>query len=121
MYTIYHNPRCKISRQVLADLKNATQNEIQIVDYTKTKFSHQKLADLLNLLNVEPLDIIRKKDPVYISQFKNKNFSREEWIQILVENHKLIERPIVTRGYQGVVCRPPERVFELISKQKNEN
>lgn len=116
MYTIYHNPRCKISRQVLADLKNATENEIEVVDYTKNKFSHKKLNDLLNLLNIEPLDIIRKKEPVFIAKYKNKHFSREEWIQIMVENYKLIERPIVTKGYKGVVCRPAERVFELISK-----
>ncbi len=116
MYVIYHNPRCKVSRQVLADLQKATHEEIEIVEYSKTKFTHKTLDKLLNLLNIEPIEIVRKKESLYLSTLKDKQFSREEWIQIMVENYKLIERPIVTKGYKGVVCRPAERVFELISK-----
>lgn len=116
MYTIYHNPRCKISRQVLDDLKSKVSEEIEIIDYIQKKMTHEKIDQLLRLLNIEPTDLIRKKESIFISQFKNKKFSREEWIQILVENPKLIERPIVVKGYKGVVCRPPERVNELIAK-----
>ncbi len=116
MYTFYHNPKCKISRQVLDDLRSKVSEEIVVIDYIKNKFTHQQIEYLLRLLNIEPMDIVRKKEPVFISQLKNKKFSREEWIQILVENPKLIERPIVIKGYKGVVCRPPERVDELISK-----
>lgn len=116
MFTIYHNPRCKISRQVLNNLQESTQDEIKIIDYTKSKFTHKQLSDLINLLNIEPLDLIRKKETIFASNYKNKSFSKEEWIQIMVENHKLIERPIVVNNYKGVICRPPERVFELTSK-----
>lgn len=116
MYTFYHNPRCKISRQVLDYLRQKVSEEIIVIDYIQKKLSHEKLEYLLRLLNIEPIDLIRKKEPIYLSQYKNKQFSREEWIQIMVENPKLIERPIVVKGYKGVVCRPPERVDELISK-----
>lgn len=116
MYTFYHNPRCKISRQVLEDLRQKVSEEIIVIDYMQQKFTHEKLEYLLRLLNIEPFDLIRKKEAIYVSQYKNKQFSREEWIQIMIENPKLIERPIVVKGYKGLVCRPPERVDELISK-----
>jgi arsenate reductase len=116
MFTFYHNPRCKISRETLVKLQSSTQEDINVIDYTKTKFTHKQLSDLINLLNIEPLDLIRKKEAIFNSNYKNKKFSKEEWIQIMVENYKLIERPIVVKNYKGVICRPPEKVFELTSK-----
>lgn len=114
MYTIYHNSRCKISRQVLDDLKSKVSEEIVVIDYLNNKFDFNKLDMLLKLLNIEAKDLVRKNEPLYKLQLKNKNFGREEWIQILIENPKLIERPIVVKDYKGVVCRPPERLNELM-------
>ncbi|NLN74081.1 MAG: arsenate reductase family protein [Bacteroidales bacterium] len=113
MITIYHNPRCKISRQVLAEVEKHSE-DVEIINYQKDKFTPKSLDKLLNLLHIEPFDLVRKNEAIYKSELKDKNFNRHEWIQIMCDNPRLIERPIVVKGYRGVVCRPPEKVFEIL-------
>lgn len=62
----------------------------------------------------KPLEIIRKGEDIYKSNFKGKNFSDDEWIKIMVENPKLIERPIVVKGDKVILGRPPENVKEIL-------
>ena len=114
MYKIYHNSRCKISRQVLDRLKE-TGDEIVIIDYINKKLTPIELSKLLNELHLKPDDLIRKNEILYKTEYKNKNFSPDEWIRILCKNPKLIERPIVLKGYNAIICRPPERIEEFIN------
>ena len=65
-------------------------------------------------LNLKAEDIVRKGEPVYKEKFKGKNFNNDEWIQIMIENPKLIERPIVVKGNKAILGRPPENVLELL-------
>jgi arsenate reductase len=115
MLTIYHNTRCKISRKVLNEIKEKVdEKDIEIREYLKEPPSIEELRDLLVRLNLEPMDIIRKQEKIFKENFKGKSFSDEEWLRILNENPKLIERPIVVRGNKAVLCRPPERVEEIL-------
>ena len=110
---IYHNPRCQKSRQTL-QLIEKEGKDVEIIEYLKTPPSKGEIEKLLHKLNVDIQDIIRKNELVYKEKFKNKNFTKEEWIEILIENPKLIERPIVVRGNKAIIGRPPERVLELM-------
>ncbi|MFZ6050710.1 arsenate reductase (glutaredoxin) [Halocola ammonii] len=112
-YTIFHNPRCKKSRDTLAILKDENVDP-EIVEYLKTPPSEKELETILAKLNLGPQDIIRKGETIFKEKFKGKNFTNGEWITILVENPKLIERPIVVKGNKAVIGRPPENVKELI-------
>lgn len=115
MLTIYHNTRCKISRKVLNEIKEKVdEKDIEIREYLKEPPSIEELRDLLVRLNLEPMNIIRKQEKIFKENFKGKSFSDEEWLRILNENPKLIERPIVVRGNKAVLCRPPERVEEIL-------
>lgn len=114
MIKIYHNPRCKISRQVLETIKEKSNEEIEIRDYLKVIPDLTELKDLLVRLHLKPQDILRTQEKIYKEKFKGKNFSEEEWLQIIIENPKLIERPIVVKGNKAVLCRPPERVEEIL-------
>lgn len=109
---IYHNTRCSKSREVLDLLKDYT-TKIEVFEYLKTPPDYNTLKDLLMKLNLKPKDIIRTKEPLYKAKFENKKFNDEEWIQILVENPALIERPIVVKGNRAIVARPPELVHNL--------
>ncbi len=112
-FTIYHNPRCQKSRQAL---KLLSENGItpEIVEYLKEVPTKADLNMVLSKMNKSPQDILRKGEQVYKEKFKGKEFTDAEWLDILVENPKLIERPIIIRGNKAVIGRPPENVLELI-------
>jgi len=87
---------------------------LTVVEYLKTVPSADDLADLIEKLNIEPQALLRKGEAIYKEQFKGKTLSDEEWIQAMVDNPKLIERPIVVRGDKAIIGRPPEKVKELL-------
>lgn len=109
---IYHNPRCTKSRETLAILKEEGK-DIEIVEYLKEVPTAAELKQLLAKLNMQAEELLRKGEAVYKEKFKGKAFSPEEWIEIMIENPKLIERPIVVNGNKAVIGRPPEKVKEL--------
>ena len=110
---IYHNPRCSKSRQTLQLIKDSG-TDVEIVEYLKEIPTTEELEMILMKLNLKPKDIIRKGEAVYKEKFKNSNFNDDEWIKIMLEYPKLIERPIVIKGNRAVLGRPPESVLELI-------
>jgi arsenate reductase len=113
MITIYHNNRCGKSRDALAILSEKNV-EFKVVDYLKSSIKSKDLAAILKQLNMAPIDLIRKGENVYIENYKDKTFSNEEWIQIMVNNPILIERPIIVNGDKAVIGRPPEKVLEIL-------
>lgn len=110
---IYHNPRCSKSRQALSFLSEKGIN-VEVIEYLKTPLNKADLEMLLMKLNMEPQDLVRKTEEIYKKQLKGKQFSKEEWIQILIEHPKLIERPIVVKNNKAVVARPLENIESLL-------
>ncbi|MFZ4798294.1 MAG: arsenate reductase (glutaredoxin) [Bacteroidia bacterium] len=113
MITIYHNNRCSKSRDALAILTEKNI-DFKVVDYLKNPPTTKDLETILKKLNLVPIDLIRKGEAVYKENFKGKTFNDSEWIQIMVTNPILIERPIIVNGDKAVVGRPPEKVLEII-------
>ncbi|MCF8230006.1 MAG: arsenate reductase (glutaredoxin) [Bacteroidales bacterium] len=113
MITIYHNPRCKKSRAGLQYLEDKGV-DFEIRQYLKKPLSKDELKSLLTKMNKKPHDIIRTQEEKYRKELKGKNFSDEEWISILVENPKLMQRPIVEKEYKAVLAQPPENIDELL-------
>ncbi len=112
-YKIYHNPRCSKSRQTLKILRDNGIEPI-IIEYLKDSPTSEELSEVLSFLNMKAEDVIRKGETIYKENFKGQDFSNEEWIQILSENPKLIERPIVIKNKKAVLGRPPENVLNLL-------
>ena len=111
---IYHNPRCSKSRQTLALIREAGI-EPEIVEYLENPPSAAQMNQLLEMLGIEPQELMRKGERAYKELgLRDKTLSRKEAIKTLVENPKLIERPIVVKGKQAVLGRPPENVQELL-------
>ncbi len=110
---IYHNPRCSKSRQTLQLIKD-TGADVEIIEYLNAIPTAEDLKTILMKLNLKPTDIIRKGEAVYKEKFKNSNFNDDEWIKIMIEYPKLIERPIVVKGNKAILGRPPENVLDLI-------
>jgi arsenate reductase len=112
---IYHNPRCSKSRQTLSLLQEQGI-EPHIVKYLDTPPDATTLEGILQMLGMEPRDLMRKGEQEYKDlHLKNPELSRDQLIQAMVEHPKLIERPIVIRDQQARLGRPPEHVLELFS------
>jgi len=69
---------------------------------------------VLKYLNIPAEAIIRKGESVFKDNYKGKTLTESEWIEVLIRNPVLIERPIVINGDKAVIGRPPENVLELL-------
>ncbi len=112
-FTIYHNPRCSKSRETLA-LLQAKGIEPNIVEYLKTPPSASQLKSIVKQLGIKPQQLVRKGEEIYKSGYANKTLSDAQWIEAMVENPSLIERPIVIRGQRAALGRPPQNVLQLL-------
>lgn len=109
---IYHNPRCSKSRAGLKLIQEAGK-DVEIIEYLKTPPTEQELKKILHMLGMNPLNLIRKNEAIFKDHFKGKELSDDEWIRIMAENPKLIERPIVVEGNKAVLGRPTEKIEDL--------
>jgi arsenate reductase (glutaredoxin) len=113
MITIYHNPKCRKSRaglQYLQDKKLACT----VVEYLKTPFTRSTFKELLMKLNMRPFEIVRTQEDEFKEKLKGKNFTDDEWITILLENPKLIQRPIVVNNHKAVLAQPADEIDRLL-------
>ncbi len=109
---ILHNPKCSKSRSAL-ELLTAKGVDVEVVEYLKTPPSVDELKEICSLLNVDPKQIIRTKEDL----FKELGLSLDEdqdWFQVLAENPKLIERPIVCYNGKAAIGRPIENVLGIL-------
>ena len=112
--TLYHNPRCSKSRQTLA-LLEARGVQPHIIRYLETPPDAETLDALLNLLGLEPRQLMRPKEaPFEALDLAAPDRSRAELIDAMIANPVLIERPIVVANGKAAVGRPPESVLEIL-------
>jgi arsenate reductase len=110
---IYHNPRCRKSREGLAILENSGK-EFEIVKYLVDVPLEKELAEIIKLLGIEPIQLVRKTEKIWKENYKGKELSDSEIIKAMVQNPKLIERPIIINRNKAVIGRPPENILELL-------
>lgn len=113
MLKIYHNPRCRKSREGLEYLKSKT-SDYKLIEYLKEGLTKEILEEILLKTNKEPHELLRTQEEEYKKELKGKNFTREEWIQIILENPKLLQRPIVVSKHKAVLAMPPQKLDDLL-------
>lgn len=113
MIRIYHNPKCRKSREGLQYLQEQGV-EFNLVEYLKKPFTEKELETLLVKLNLKPEELVRKQEEYYRKNLRGKQFNDHEWIRILVENPKLIMRPVVEREYKAVIGDPLENLKSFL-------
>ena len=113
---IYHNPRCSKSRDTLSLLK-ANGIDPEVVLYLETPPDAATLRQLLKMLGMASArDLMRQKEDLYKSlDLANPQLSEDALIQAMVDNPKLIERPIVVSHDEARIGRPPEQVLEIVN------
>lgn len=113
MIKIYHNSRCKKSRAGLQHLQEKNI-DFEIVQYLKDqRFTTETLKKVLKKMNVKPTEMIRTQEKEYKVNYKGKTFSDDEWIEIMVNNPKFINRPIVETEDKAVWGDPPANIDNL--------
>ncbi len=111
---LYHNPRCSKSRQVLQLIESKGINP-DIIEYIKQPPSYRELEQLLDLLGLEPRQLMRTGEKLYKeNELDDPKLDREDLIKAMTEHPRLIERPIVIHQGKAVIGRPPERILEII-------
>ena len=113
MIQIFHNSRCSKSRQCLSLIENSGK-KFEVIKYLENPPTITELTEIISKLGIDPIELVRKKEKIWIEEFKNKTFSSQELIEIMVKNPILIERPIVINGEKAIVARPIEKAIGII-------
>ena len=110
---IYHNPRCTKSRQTLALLREQGI-EPEIIEYLKTPPSAETIGNILDMLGMQPEQLMRRGEAEFKEHIKGKTLSRDEAIALMAAYPKVIERPIVIHAGKAAIGRPPESVLAIL-------
>jgi len=111
---IWHNPRCSKSRETLALLEQKNINA-DIYLYLQSKPDADAIKAVLSKLGITARELLRNSEEAYkVQNLKDKTLSDAQLIQAMVQEPKLIQRPIVINGEQARLGRPPEDVLEIL-------
>ena len=113
MIKVYHNPRCRKSREALQFLEEKNL-DFEVVLYLNEPLSKTELAELIKKLNIPAIDLIRKEESVWKTEFKDKNLSEKELIRLMIQEPRLMQRPIVVIENKAVIARPADSINELV-------
>ena len=106
---MYHNPSCSKSRICLAFLQ-AEKVDFELLSYLKNPLSVEELQDLLAKLKLKPSQLVRRNEVIFKEAQKASMLTEDEILQLMVDNPKLIERPIVEVDGKAIVARPIDRL-----------
>lgn len=111
---IYHNPRCSKSRAAM-ELLTDKGIEANVVKYLETPPDRTTIIDLLDMLGLEPRELMRKGEAEYKdNNLADENLTDDDLVDALVKYPKLIERPIVVKNGQAAIGRPIENIIEIL-------
>ena len=113
MIKIYHNNRCRKSREGLQLLETSGKH-FEIVNYLENVPSLKDLKNIVDLLGIAPIELVRKNEAIWKTEFKNRDLTDKEILEAMVKFPKLIERPIVINGNKAAIGRPPTKILEII-------
>ncbi len=110
---IYHNPRCPKSRAGLKYLEEKAY-DIEIKNYLTEGLTEKELKEIISFTGKRPFELVRTQEKEYKGNFNDKSITDSEWIKILVQHPKLLQRPIVVSGNKAVLAIPPENVENIV-------
>ena len=112
--TIYHNPACGTSRNTLAMIRQSGAEPV-VVEYLKNPPTRARLVELLREMGISARELLRQRGTPYAELgLADPKWSEDELIGFMLEHPILIERPIVELGARAALCRPSEKVQELL-------
>lgn len=113
MIKIYHNPRCRKSREGV-ELLEKSGKDFEVVKYLEDVPSKEELRSILNCLGISPENLVRKNETIWKENYRGKLLSDEEILDAMILHPKLIERPIVINGNKAIIGRPTESISTIV-------
>jgi arsenate reductase (glutaredoxin) len=114
MITIYHNPACGTSRNALAFIRNSGE-EPHVIEYLKTPPSREKIQRLVADMGCTVRDILREKGTPYAELgLGDAHWTDDQLLDFIVQHPILMNRPIVVTPLGTRLCRPSERVLDIL-------
>ncbi|OYP36560.1 arsenate reductase (glutaredoxin) [Rhodopirellula sp. MGV] len=114
MIEVFHNPRCTKSREAVELLKSRGI-EFEEIRYLDDPPSAKVLRQVIKKLGIKPEQLVRKKEKLYKElDLDAESFTDRDWIDVMVANPKLIERPIVIQGDKAAIGRPIDNIVDLL-------
>ncbi len=112
--TIYHNPACGTSRNVLAIIRNSGE-EPEVIEYLKTPPSRETLISLISRMGIPVREVLRQKDTPFAElDLGNPKWTDDQLIDFMMQHPILINRPIVITPLAVRLCRPSETVLDIL-------
>lgn len=113
MLTIYHKTNCQTSISVL-NLIKASGKKYNIKLYLEQPLNLDELEKLVQLLQVSPEALVRKKEKIFQEKYAHKTLKNSDWLKLIVKHPILMERPILVRGKKAIIGRPIEQAAAFI-------
>jgi len=114
MLKVYFKPNCATCQTALALIKRNTEDELDLIEYLVDTPTAVEIKEILKMLGMEAEDLVRKKEPLYKEKYEGKKISEEKWIDIMVKNPILIERPILVKDGKAIIGRPIEKILDFL-------
>ncbi len=115
MMKIYHNPRCQKSREALLMLEQiGTAHEVRLYMKDQESMSAVEFEGVLEALDLDALDLVRVNEALWKEEYRDLELDEDEIILVMIENPRLMQRPIVINGDKGVIARPADEIKKLL-------
>jgi arsenate reductase (glutaredoxin) len=112
--TIYHNPACGTSRNVLSLIRNSGEEPF-VIEYLKTPPSRDELVDLIRCMGISVRDVLRRKGTPYEELgLGAPSLTDDQLLNAMMAHPILINRPIVVTPLGARLCRPSEAVLDIL-------
>lgn len=112
MIQIYHNSRCGKSRRAIQYFTDRNI-EFEIIEYLKNPTSKETLTEIVKKSGLQVTDFIRTNEPEFQSKFKDQHHNGSEWIEIIVSNPVLLQRPIIVSDKKAWIARSDEMLNQV--------
>ncbi len=113
MIIIYHNPRCSKSREALKILEDKGA-QFETVKYMDHPLTTEELNEILNKLNIKPIDLVRTTEAYWKENYKGKDLSDKQIVEAIIQHPQLIQRPIIVNGDKAVIARPAQEMDKIL-------
>lgn len=111
---VFYNPKCSKCRLTM-DILSDKGVDTSVIEYLNSPPNSAELNEVLDLLGLEPRDLMRKHETAYKeNNLDDPDLSREQLVQAMIDNPILIERPIIINGNKATIGRPPEKVLDIL-------
>jgi arsenate reductase len=113
MITIYHNPRCRKSREGLAVVESSGK-DFEVIKYLEKGLTTNELQDIIKKLDIPPLELVRKNEIIWKENYKGRELTDNEIIEAMSNHPKLMERPVIINGENAVIGRPSSTISSIL-------